>query len=150
MEYNYSQLSSDSVKQLVSSYYGISTPFVCKYYLLGLHDNYLIESEHEKFILRIYRNDWRRDEEIFFELELLSYLADKSLNVAVPIATKNSELSVSIDYPEGKRTAALFGYAEDDVPGTEISLEECNFLGVSTAKMREETKTSIRNILGQC
>ena len=140
MKYNYSQLSSDSVLQLVNLHYKLSAPISCKYYVLGLHDNYLVESNSEKFIFRLYRNDWRTEEEIFFELELLSYLIKKSANVAYPIATNKSELSISINSPEGKRIGVLFHYAKGYAPDGGISLEECTLLGSSVANIHEKTK----------
>lgn len=66
--YTYSQLSSESVGLMVSSHYGFDRESTCKFYVLGLHDNYLIESKGEKFILRIYRNNWRSEAEVKFEI----------------------------------------------------------------------------------
>ena len=70
--YTYSQLSAGSAGEFVASHYGLAGPLRSKFYVLGLHDNYLIENAGAKYILRIYRNDWRSSEEICFELEFLA------------------------------------------------------------------------------
>jgi Ser/Thr protein kinase RdoA (MazF antagonist) len=127
--YTYSQLSADSVRQLVADHYQFIGPLHCKYYVLGLHDNYLIENLNEKYILRIYRNDWRSPNEANFELELLAFLHERNAQVASPILTASGEWSFHIDSPEGDRIAALFPFAKGKAPGNVISIEQCVLLG---------------------
>lgn len=137
MVYTYSQLSSDSVANLVAKHYELPAPIRCKFYILGLHDNYLIECDNSKFILRIYRNEWRSQEEVYFELELLAFLNGKSEMVAVPLLTKSDELTFFVDSPEGKRAVALFNYADGHAPGKDISIDECGLLGSTVAKTHQ-------------
>lgn len=54
-KYTYSQLSPKSACQWVTIQYDLPKVINCKFYVLGLHDNYLIESDNNKYILRIYR-----------------------------------------------------------------------------------------------
>ncbi len=140
MKYNYSRLSSESVIKIINLHYQLTGIVNCKYYVFGLHDNYLIENNNNLFIFRIYRNDWRSEEEILFELELLSYLDNTTVNVAAPIASKKFKLCHSIDCPEGKRIIALFNYADGSAPNKDITLKECNLLGRSVATIHKETK----------
>lgn len=128
-KYIYSQLSPYSAGRLIELHYNLSSPVSCKYYVLGLHDNYLIDSKKGRFILRIYRNDWRTEAEIFFELELLTFLSEKTTHVAYPLLTLDGEFYFFIDSPEGKRTAALFHYADGHAPENKISAEESKLLG---------------------
>ncbi|HWR76699.1 MAG TPA: phosphotransferase [Thiobacillus sp.] len=137
--YIYSQLSSYTVLRLVVLQYDLPETMSCKFYVRGLHDNYLIESKNKKFILRIYRNNWRSGEEIGFELDLLRFLGNKAALVAFPLGTKIGELSFFIDSPEGKRSAALFNYADGHAPGNEISIEEGALLGNSVANIHRLT-----------
>ena len=137
--YIYSQLSSQAVLTLVAFHYDLPDPERCKFYVRGLHDNYLIVAENKKFILRIYRNSWRTEEEIGFELDLLLFLGDKAALVAYPLFTKKAELSFSIDSPEGRRSAALFHYADGHAPGNEISTEESALLGFSVANILRQS-----------
>ena len=139
MKYTYSKLASDSVLHLIQENYDISVDATCKYYVLGLHDNYLIECGKNKFIFRIYRNDWRTDEEIKFELEFLSYCKQKKLNVAAPVPCKNEKLTVDIDCPEGSRIGVLFNYADGYPVVNSISLEEFRLLGASVANLHVNT-----------
>jgi Ser/Thr protein kinase RdoA (MazF antagonist) len=139
LNYTYSQLSSSSVRELIKQQYDLADIVSCKFYVLGLHDNYFIETEHEKYILRIYRNDWRTWEEIQFELELLKFIESKQNLVAAPIITCSESLSFDIDCPEGKRTVALFRYADGLSPGKNISIEQSNLLGETVAKVHQIT-----------
>lgn len=127
--YTYSQLSAVSAGHLVKTHYQLRTPLRSMFYVLGLHDNYLIESGGEKYILRIYRNAWRNQEDINFELTLLAYLRERQAPVAAPLPTVAGELSFQIESPEGIRMAALFYYAQGYAPENAISAEECALLG---------------------
>lgn len=140
MKYTYSRLSSESVIDIIKIHYQITGDINCKYYVFGLHDNYLIENNNKIFIFRIYRNDWRNEEEILFELELLNYLNNTKVKVAVPIELKNSKLCNPIECPEGKRITALFNYASGSAPNKEITIKECKLLGSSVATLHKETK----------
>jgi len=140
MKYIYSQLSSDSVMQLINSHYSLPVSMSCKFYILGLHDNYLIEYENTKYIFRLYRNNWRTEEEILFEIELLTYLHNKSANVAAPIPTKNSRFIISTESPEGTRIGALFNYADGSALTNDISPEVCKLLGSSVAKIHQKSQ----------
>ena len=133
LKYTYSQLSTHSVLQLLSDRYAIGPVHRCLYYVLGLHDNYLIETENGRFILRIYRNDWRTPDEINFELTLLDFLTKKNAPVCGPILTTSHDLYFDFDAPEGKRLATLFPYAQGTSPGKNISLKQSELLGRTVA-----------------
>ena len=105
--------------------------------MLGLHDNYLIESNNGTYILRIYRNDWRSSEEVYFEMELLSYLNEKQAPVAAPVLTSRGEPTFSIDSPEGNRLAVLFNYADGYAPEDDLKAEQCRILGRAVATVHE-------------
>ncbi len=139
MNYTYSRLSSDSISQLIQSNYNLPTIISCHYYVFGLHDNYLIECNTIKFIFRVYRNSWRTKSEIYFELELLTYLKNKESPIASPVLRKDGKLSTAIECPEGTRITALFTYA-DGYPllVDEISVHECQILGRSVAQLHED------------
>jgi len=139
LEYTYSQLSASSVSQWIILQYDFPKRIDCKFYVLGLHDNYLIESDDKKYILRIYRNDWRSKQEIKFELELLAFLSASSAPVAAPLMTTSDRLSFTIDCPEGKRVSALFHYADGYAPGKDITAEQSDLLGRAVAKVHQIT-----------
>jgi len=133
--YTYSQLSADSARHFVALHYGLDGPLRGRFYVLGLHDNYLIEHGSVKYILRVYRNDWRTPEEIYFELELLAYLRERNAQVACPVRTAGGELAFSIDSPEGERVAALFHYANGRAPEDTMSADDCALLGSAVSNV---------------
>ncbi len=135
LDYIYSRLSSESVCNLIGFYYDLLTPLGCQFYVLGLHDNYLVDTEQGKYILRIYRNDWRSEEEILFELDLLDYLQKKNTGIAGPLCTAGKELHFSVETPEGVRLAALFNFADGRAPCTELSVRESELLGKVVANI---------------
>ena len=135
--YTYSQLSSHSVGQLVAQNYNLDDSLSCKFYVLGLHDNYLIECKKAKYILRLYRNNWRTQEEIGFELELLAFLNSKTNQVAGPVLTKSGELTFKVESPEGERVAALFYYADGYAPDKAIQADEAELLGSAVANIHQ-------------
>lgn len=140
-QYTYSQLSAESVGRLVASHYALGQPLRSKFYVLGLHDNYLVESGGERFILRLYRNDWRSEEQVLFELELLTHLRDRNAKVAGPVRTIGGELCFRVESPEGERVAALFYYAEGYAPENAISVDECEMLGRTVADVHRLAET---------
>ena len=140
LKYTYSRLSSCSVSQLVALHYDLPEARRCKFYALGLHDNYVIEGDQEKYILRVYRNDWRSPDETHFELELLAFLGIRNAPIAAPLLTKANEFCFFLDCPEGKKAVALFNYADGFAPGNEISTEESALLGEAVAGVHQSTE----------
>lgn len=139
--YTYAQLASSSVSDFVASHYDFQGPYHCKFYVSGLHDNYLLETKRGKFILRIYRNTWRSREETNFELELLAFLGERTVQVASPLLTTSGALSFDVESPEGERVAALFRYANGRAPGIAITPEESAMLGRVVANVHSMSAT---------
>lgn len=131
----YSRLSAQYVASLASQHYEFSAPLTCHFYVLGLHDNYLLACGAQKFILRIYRNDWRTEEDARFELDLLTFLGNQAAPVAAPLRTKSGKLLFSIDCPEGSRVAAVFHFADGEAPGNDLSAEQSTLLGRAIARI---------------
>lgn len=135
----YSRLSSQWVCRLIASQYELEEPLSCKFYLRGLHDNYLIQSRDGRFIFRIYINDWRPPEQVQFELELLDFAGANGAPVASLLRTKNNTKSISIDSPEGRREAALFHFAEGTAPESDLSATQSGLLGKAIANIHRTT-----------
>jgi len=133
-KYTYTQHSDESIGQLVQTQYLPSGSFGCRFYVSGLHDNYLIEQSARKYILRVYRTDWRNDEEVKFELELLNFLQQRKAPVAGPVCTRKGSLWSTLESAEGRRMAALFFYAAGRAPEGSITAEECRHLGCAVAE----------------
>jgi Ser/Thr protein kinase RdoA (MazF antagonist) len=86
----------------------------CQLIKAWVNDTYLVETNSEKFIFRIYRLDWRSENEIAEELRLINLLKEKSISVSFPISDKNDNFIQSINAPEGKRFGILFSFAEGE------------------------------------
>lgn len=107
----YSIPSGEALIATVLPNYPIGKPNTCQLYKRGLNDTYLVETEQERYILRVYRKGWRTKQEIDFELELLTFLHEQNQPVAYPIKREDGSFTTEIPAPEGKRYAALFSYA---------------------------------------
>lgn len=94
--------------------YDIGTPLKSRFVSNGLNDTYEVVTDIGKFILRIYKHQWRTESEIRFELDLLAYLKDCSMPVSHPIPRRDGEWLTELKAPEGKRYAALFTYADGE------------------------------------
>jgi Ser/Thr protein kinase RdoA (MazF antagonist) len=134
-EYVYSQLSAKSVRHLLAANYPLPELTDCRFYMLGLHDNYLVECGRTNYILRLYRNDWRSHSDVLFELELLAYLRTRNAPVAGPVRTAHDELVCRVASPEGERLAALFEYAEGEAVADALCAEDCSRLGRAVASV---------------
>lgn len=141
--YTYSQLSAHAAATLVADHYDLGGSVQGKFYVLGLHDNFLIEDDHKRYILRIYRNDWRSQSDICFELELLAFLREKRAAVAWPLPTIAGETSFRIACPEGERLAALFHYADGDAPEDNIQPAQCTLLGAAVCEIHRLTSSFV-------
>jgi Ser/Thr protein kinase RdoA (MazF antagonist) len=134
-----------SVKALATDLlpnYNIESPMDCRFLKPGLNDTFLVNTQGAKYILRIYRKDWRSLSEILYELDALLYLKREDISVSVPIAKKDGELIGTIMAPEGLRYVVLFTYA----PGKELAYEtklenEAYRYGKAVAKIHTATNT---------
>ena len=133
--YSYAQLAAPSVLRSVQQQYDLTGLERCKFYARGLHDNYLLESQQQKYILRVYRNAWRTEEAIRFELDLLRYLGQRGASVSYPISTTSGASCFSIVTPIDQHFAALFPYADGQAPGSAFSVAESLLLGNTVAQI---------------
>ena len=86
----------------------------CQLIKTWVNDTYLVEVSSEKFIFRIYRLDWRSENEIAEELRLINLLKEKNISISFPILDKKDNFIQSINAPEGKRFGVLFSFAEGE------------------------------------
>jgi Ser/Thr protein kinase RdoA (MazF antagonist) len=108
----------------------------------GLNDTFLVKTGSEKYILRMYRVDWRSLEDIHFELELLQHLHRQGIAVSVPIAQKDGTLIETIQAPEGERYIVVFSYAPGTLPNFEAQEENTAYLyGKAVAKIHNAADT---------
>ncbi|MGB0849196.1 MAG: phosphotransferase enzyme family protein, partial [Thiolinea sp.] len=132
-QYTYTRLSATYLLTLLQGHFAGLTTATCHYFTAGLHDNYIVTTDSARFICRVYRNDWRAEDEVAYELELLGFLRARGAPVASPVPSISGRLFFLVDCPEGIRLAALFNYAEGIAPGADLNTETALLLGQSVA-----------------
>jgi Ser/Thr protein kinase RdoA (MazF antagonist) len=103
--------------------YEIETPTDCRFLQPGLNDTFLVNTQGAKYILRVYRKDWRSLADINYELEALQHLQRSGIDISVPIERKDGNLIGSVMAPEGLRYVVLFTYAPGKQPDYETEKE---------------------------
>ncbi len=137
-KYAYTRLSAAYLLTLLQEDYSVLKMATCHYFTAGLHDNYIVETSCARFICRVYRNDWRSEDEIGYELELLAYLSEQDSPVAAPVPDRKSYLFFRINCPEGMRLVALFNYAVGNPPRSDIGAETALLLGQAVARVHQD------------
>jgi Ser/Thr protein kinase RdoA (MazF antagonist) len=122
--------------------YEIETPTDCRFLQPGLNDTFLVNTQGAKYILRVYRKDWRSLADINYELEALQHLQRSGIDISVPIERKDGNLIGSVMAPEGLRYVVLFTYAPGKQPDYETEKErEAYLYGKAVAKIHAATDT---------
>ncbi|BAY45703.1 aminoglycoside phosphotransferase [Scytonema sp. HK-05] len=121
----------------VLRHYPIRKVRSCKLYKRGLNDTYLVETEQQRYILRVYRRGWRNKQEIDFELEVLAFLQKQKQPVAYPISRNDGGLTTEIAAPEGTRYVAVFSYAPGRAVNENLDGIKSYRLGEALAKIHQ-------------
>ena len=130
----YSSLSTQALLELACSKYPISTDASITFLKRGFNDTYLIKSQKEKYILRVYKHNWRNLESIETEIKLLNHLKENGISVSYPISDNQKQFIHSIEAPEGIRYVVLFSYADGEQI-RKLTIEQAELLGVQTGKI---------------
>lgn len=129
---NHSVISSDALLPIIHELYDIGDILECRFLSNGLNDTYIVITNEGKYILRIYKANWRNKSDIDFEIELLNHLISNGVPVSYTVVKKDGGYLTELAAPEGQRFAALFTYAEG---GHSDSKENCSLYGGHVAKM---------------
>jgi hypothetical protein len=115
-----SNLCAHSLVEQVLSLYALGAISRCRLHHRGLNDTYKVEgSLGDTYFLRIYRANWRSQEEIQTEIAILLHLAREKASVSIPVGRKDGQVITPLDCVEGGRRAVLFTSApgkEDGAP----------------------------------
>ena len=133
----YSSLSPQALISEVLSSYDIDRVVSCHFWNRGLSDVYLVQTITRSYILRVSHHHWRSRSDVYFELEFLAFCRDRCLPVAYPLQTIDNRLAVDINAPEGERYAALFAFAEGEVPLGDVNPDQSYLLGETLARIHE-------------
>jgi len=135
----YSTLSSGALQEIILSKYPLANIVQCEYLYRGMNDNYFVRDSCSKYILRVYRHDWRNLKDIESETDLLEQLKSNGISVSIPIPDKTGNVIQKIYAPEGLRYAVLFSYAKGNAPLTEMSSNQSQNIGRELAKIHSLT-----------
>jgi Ser/Thr protein kinase RdoA (MazF antagonist) len=135
----YSSLSTKALQKLISSNYSIGKNLSIQFLKRGFNDTYLIVENDYKYILRVYKHNWRTIENIETELSTLNYLKEILNSVSFPIKDKQGVFIQKINAPEGERYAVLFSFAEGNLI-RKLSLEQSYLLGIEVGKIHSLTQ----------
>lgn len=134
---NYSTLAPGAIVSRMLPQYEIGEATSCQFWNRGLSDVYLVETQTNKYILRVSHHHWRSKSDIDFELELLDFLQQRQLPVAYPIRTTDGRLSIEINAPEGKRYVTVFTYAPGQVALGDLNPTQSLKLGETVARLHQ-------------
>ncbi len=112
----HSILSAAALAEAVQADYDLGEIKQCWLFNRGLNDTYMVDSAHGRFVLRVYRNGWRSDSDIAWELGLLRFLNERGLSVSAPVARSDGHCWGEVAAPEGRRQTALFTFAPGSWP----------------------------------
>jgi Ser/Thr protein kinase RdoA (MazF antagonist) len=124
----YSLVSPLAIGEKLILLYKLPRPSTVIFVHQGINDTYLITTPQEKFILRIYRANWKTIDDVRAELDLLLRLSDHGLSVSYPLADKSGDFIQMIDCPEGIRFAVLFSHASGEGL-TSLNSQTANLFG---------------------
>ncbi|MFO1259100.1 MAG: phosphotransferase [Gammaproteobacteria bacterium] len=131
----YSLISPESLAKIAEEAFGFSN-VSCSLIKIGDNDNYLIETDGYKYILRVYKREkyWlKADSDYYFEMDWLTHLKQNNCSISYPIQRRDGEYIGHLQAPEGLRYFALFSYAvgEEDP----ITFHRSYLLGREVAKV---------------
>ena len=106
----YSLLSSAALGKYLGEVYGFHG-VTCKLLIHNVSDTYILESQNQRFIFKIYRDSHRKEDEIKAEVELLNILKENGAKVSYPISDLKGEFIQSFNAAEGTRFGILFTFA---------------------------------------
>ncbi len=135
----YSTLSADALTTRVLSGYSLDAPVQCEYMYRGLNDNYLVRDSRARYVLRVYRHNWRDLSDIEAEIELIQFLRSEGVGVSFPVPDRGGNVIREICAPEGTRYAVLFSYAEGCSPLPKITLQQSRTVGRELSRMHRVT-----------
>ncbi|SHH76062.1 Ser/Thr protein kinase RdoA involved in Cpx stress response, MazF antagonist [Chryseobacterium oranimense] len=134
-----STLSPNELGKLIQQKYGLSGKTECSIFRLAMNHLYIVSDGENRYVFRVYTNNWRTKSEIQEELRLLLHLKDTDRQVAFPIADQSNQYIQEIEAPEGTRFGVLFSYAKG-TKTAKFSSQTSFLIGQALAKVHQSTE----------
>jgi len=135
----YSSLSAKALLALVTDKYSLSPTATITFLKRGFNDTYLVKTERNKYILRVYKHNWRSNKSIKSEIDLLNYLSKNDVSVSVAVIDRSGNYIHALQAPEGLRHAVLFTFA-GGAQVKKLDAAQAYKLGNETGKMHALTQ----------
>lgn len=131
-----STLSTEYVGSFLCQHYGFRSADAVLLHR-GFNDTYRVHADGLTVVFRLYRAQWRSEDEILAEVQILRHLHARGVHVTLPILAQTGDFVTQIDCPEGRRFGVLFELAPGDIPDP-ISNAAIKNLGTSLAIIHRE------------
>ncbi|WP_404407222.1 phosphotransferase [Jeotgalibacillus malaysiensis] len=109
----------------------------CLFLARGLNDTYVLKTNEDNYIFRVYRKGWREEDAILFELEAIEFAQHEGIHSSVPVKRKDGHYLTKIEAPEGTRFGVMFTYSKGERP--EITEENSGRIGRALANLHNAT-----------
>ncbi len=134
----YSTPLADAVTDFVSTHYDLPGPVECKLLNRGFNDTFEVRTKDaERFIFRISKRRTRGAADVASETAFLAYLDGAGIPVAAAIPMRDGSLFTSALFPEGRRPAVLFRYAEGRPSQARDSAADATVNGATLARIHD-------------
>jgi Ser/Thr protein kinase RdoA (MazF antagonist) len=134
----YSTPLAEAVADFVSTHYDLPGSIECKLLRRGWNDIYEVHAAGgERFIFRISKRRARGDADVASETAFLAYLDGEGIAVAAAVPLRDGSLFTSALFPEGRRPAVLFRYAEGRPSEAGSSATDARANGVTLARIHD-------------
>ncbi|MFT4164492.1 MAG: phosphotransferase, partial [Microlunatus sp.] len=107
-------MDAEAVRSLVAERYGLGTPTRVELLTKGQNDTYVVQTTDDRYVFRVYGSGkpWiRGDDDLRFELDLLTHLHTHQAPVSHPLPTRDGSTLGQISTSAGGRRCALFTWA---------------------------------------
>lgn len=132
-------LIDEKVIQYFLKTYGLS-PFSEVHFLMrGLNDTYIVHTDKDTYIYRIYRHGWRTEAAIMFEIEATLHLHQNGFPVSYPIKRLDDTYVCNINAPEGTRYGVMFSYTKGERP--QINKDNAHKFGSTLGQLHQTSDT---------
>lgn len=132
----YSTPLAEAVADFVSTHYDLPRSIECKLLHRGFNDTFEVRTGGgERFIFRASAQRARGDADVASETAFLAYLDGQGIPVAAAVPTRDGSLFSSALFPEGRRPAVLFRYAEGRPSKAGSSVPDARANGVTLARI---------------
>lgn len=132
---SHSVLHPDFIGAQVKQRYAIAGEVECFLLYRGMNDVYLVQTQDEKYAVRVWRKTYRDVDDVSYELDFLAFLRNREFKASCPIPQQDGALYFKVATPEGARAVAMYEWAEGRKFGELLSVDMAGKIGAEFARM---------------